>query len=1118
MRMVFRALGLAFFGLSALPPAFAESNLERSSAALLDALAERQMPDAMLWVIDRARVDDSLSADFRATLPFRRAEALIGLSRTEGDAARRAALLDDAARSLDAFLEGHPSGDQAIAAYTQKGNLLIQRGLGAIEQSRRPGQDATQLGNAAIGFFERAVACLKGSVTPDQKQIAAVTTAEDAVIKELRGIDEQIAAIKPPASGKAPAEGKAAEGKAKSAKPPPRLSIAQQKELDRLEELQQKYRGQLLSTRILVGAALYEKSKAFPAGSKESAATLAESTEIFKTIAEKYAATAATAAAYSRFYWGRNLAAAGMHEQAAEVLAPLLAIDGRSPVAVALRAKAVNTSLECWLATAAAAKDPATARRILERLDDGLRGFVLTPAERLPGRRLDAEWLALKFRAATALDELAGRLAPPERNARLVLQRDARKLAIEVAVANRDFSKEARDLAARLGKDLPADAGADRSVAAIVADARVAFTAFQEKQAVVKQLQASGRVAEAEAAATSAAADRDAAIAAVERAVAAGAEADSPADVAAVNSARVMLAYLMYEARRYEEAAAIGGLLMEQHPNAVGSRQAARVALASLQQLAAQAPPGTAQTARATLAACAESMVRLWPAEAEGADAWSVLLNAAIEAHDAAGIVSRIDAFPKDSPRRPEFILRAATALRREAQEARRSAAESKPDDAVIKGWNAAARAALDDGLAALPAAAPPAGQSARVVLSAALARGQMALEDGDRETVTRILEHPVYGPWAAVERGDPAVLQGPLAETTLTVALRHFIETEQLDKAQRAMEALEKAAGTGDESSAKLSAMYLAMGRDLQAQLESLGTGSQADTPEVRDRARRILEGFEKFLEGVSKRDPKTSSQIWVATTYFTLGSGTGTGAVVPKPKAEQYLDQSAAAFGRLLARQDDPQAAAAERADIASFEPSIRLKIAGIHRARGRWDEAQEQMDWLLADSRRQNSLDVQLQAADLLEAAGKAAAAAGDSSRADTLLREAAAGRTAPPIVAWGWSGIATRLSRQAFAGVDDKAAKAREMFFDARLHVADTLLARARLGGSGPDREKRLDAAKTAIAMTRKLYPDLGGDAFQHRFEKLLKAIQREQGAAAPGGFAQLDAESASPASP
>jgi hypothetical protein len=190
----------------------------------------------------------------------------------------------------------------------------------------------------------------------------------------------------------------------------------------------------------------------------------------------------------------------------------------------------------------------------------------------------------------------------------------------------------------------------------------------------------------------------------------------------------------------------------------------------------------------------------------------------------------------------------------------------------------------------------------------------------------------------------------------------------------------------------------------------------------------------------------------------------------------------------------------------------------MANIYKERGKWAEAQQQLDWILADQKRQNSLEIQVQAAELLEAAGRAAGESGDGAKADAFLREAAVGRTSAPAVIWGWGGIANKLSRQAFSGSDEKSLKAREMFFRARLHVAETLLARARLNAQATDRSKRLDAAKTSIAMTRKLYPDLGGEDFRQRFEQVLKEIQKDQGAAIPGGFTQLDEEAAAAATP
>jgi hypothetical protein len=244
------------------------------------------------------------------------------------------------------------------------------------------------------------------------------------------------------------------------------------------------------------------------------------------------------------------------------------------------------------------------------------------------------------------------------------------------------------------------------------------------------------------------------------------------------------------------------------------------------------------------------------------------------------------------------------------------------------------------------------------------------------------------------------------------------------------------------------------------------------------------------------------------VATTYLTLGSGKGTGAVVPKAKAEQYLGRAADVYRQLLDKKDDP--------DVAKFEPSIRLKIASISRERGKWDEAQEQIDWILSDAKRQNSLETQVQAAEILQASADALAAT-DAAAAEAKFREAATGRTGGPVVIWGWSGIANKVGRQAFAGSDDKALRARDLFFTARLNQSACLLARAQLPGKAPDKARELlSKAESAIGMTRKMYPDLGGPAFQSRFEKQLKDVQKQQGSSNPRGFDELDEKAAAAA--
>ena len=89
----------------------------------------------------------------------------------------------------------------------------------------------------------------------------------------------------------------------------------------------------------------------------------------------------------------------------------------------------------------------------------------------------------------------------------------------------------------------------------------------------------------------------------------------------------------------------------------------------------------------------------------------------------------------------------------------------------------------------------------------------------------------------------------------------------------------------------------------------------------------------------------------------------------MVPKTDADGYLRQAAEAYGRLLAKTGDP--------DVTRFEPSIRLQLAGINRRLGDWQGAREQLDWMLADPGRRNSIEAQVLAAEVLKGAATAAA---------------------------------------------------------------------------------------------------------------------------------------------
>ena len=1039
----------------------ATSTMDVSTRRLLDALEERQMPDVALWVLNRIEATADASSDIKKDVPYRRAIALVGTTRTESDSKKRAAILDQAEKEIDRFLDDKPGGAQAIAAYTQKGNLLVERGRSKIEQAKRPDQDVKALQAESLQFFDNAIKSLEGAEGAASESLKKV----DADLAEMK---EKERKAKEALEAAEPAKPKGAKAKP-DAKKTPALSSADVAAMDLLEEKQDSLRGQLLQARLLIAGVLFEKSKALEKDSKEWKQAIEDSTKKYGDLFQKYSSRGV--GLFARYYEGRNYVVLGDRVKALAALSNLRLLEGEAGIVPSLRTKAINSSLECWL-----------EEKKYEEFDERLQKIALTS---VPPAKLDADWLGMKYRAAVLLERRASELADGEKPKRIAIQKDAKKLALEVAKANRDFSKEARDLLAHLENKLPEDQ--DGSVASFkeaMDAARLLLTTMQSKQAEAKQAELAGKTDEVEAAAKEITAGRIKIVEAIRKAM----PLAEDADLDGLNQARYLLTFLMYDSKQLHAAAALGTFLAERYPNSKGSRQAAKIAMASWQQLQKQEVAAWRVDAKTQCMQLAERIMGTWPDDSESADAALIAIASETESQGVDSVLSIIKKLPAQSPRRSEVLLRAGGAMWRKVLEKRRLEQELRPTDKELAEWRLEAAKAIDEGLRLLPedAAASP------VSISAALARCQMAMESGDDEFVAKTLEHPKYGPWTFATGKDVAILGGPLLESTLSVALRYFIQSEQLVKAQQAMDKLESVAGEGEEASAKLTGMYLLMGRDLQAQLENLGAGDGAGSPESKAKAAAILGGFEKFLDGVAKRDPKVSSQIWVATTYLTLGSGKGTGAIASKDKAAGYLAKAAAVYEELLKKGGD---------EITKFEPSIRLKMSNLYREREKWDEAQKHIDWILEDLKRQNSLEVQTMAAELLQVMGEKTV---DKAKADDYLKQAIAGRKNGKSVTWGWGGIANKLSRQAFSGNDEKVLKLRNQFFTARLNITKCRLVRAELAGANSENSKKiLESAFNDIVITYKLYPELGGNDFRKQFNALMEKIQKAQGVATTG---------------
>ena len=163
-------------------------------------------------------------------------------------------------------------------------------------------------------------------------------------------------------------------------------------------------------------------------------------------------------------------------------------LDGEAGFVPGLRAKAINSSLECWLDA------KAYAEKEFKDFDERLLKIAMA---KLSADRLDADWLGLKYRSALMLERRADAV-PDAVRGKSMLQ-NAKKLALEVAKFNKDYAAEARALLEQLGKSLPDDgSGGEESFEASMDAARLALQNMQTKQAEMKQLAAGGKNAEAQ--------------------------------------------------------------------------------------------------------------------------------------------------------------------------------------------------------------------------------------------------------------------------------------------------------------------------------------------------------------------------------------------------------------------------------------------------------------------------------------------------------------------------------------------------------------------------------------------------------------------------------------------
>lgn len=514
-----------------------------------------------------------------------------------------------------------------------------------------------------------------------------------------------------------------------------------------------------------------------------------------------------------------------------------------------------------------------------------------------------------------------------------------------------------------------------------------------------------------------------------------------------LNDARTKLATLYYQQEEYDPAAVLSAFVATKHPDDPSAKYAARLAMASLDQLRRRDQTGAA-FANAELSRVAEFATRRWQDDPLADTAFGVLISAAIKddrLDDAREVLEGV------SPeRRGAFELKLAVA----AWEQARAAGPAAQADAAT-----ALRQALQSG-----------GKAAdSTSATAALLLAQAELSQGDAEAALAALQNDQYGPLTLVEQGSPAVSRAGFAAETHRTALQAYLSTTppRTSDAMRMMTRLEESSG----DKASLTRVYFTLGVQLERQIESLNqAGKTAE-------AGRVGEAFAGLIQriGESSGQLDWTMQQWLSQTYLKLGEQfTG-------EQREKMLNQARQGFSELLDRvKADPAAAPSTTAPLA-----VQMQLGRVLTSLGQHEQAVDTFGAMLAE--RQMMLDVQKSAALALEQWG----ASGEAQQLDNAIRGARPGADGKNVI-WGWSKLAQIAGRAARSQP-----KYRDLYFEAWLHVA-----RCRyLAGeqaTGAAQQKQFDSARRTILLLSRQYPELGGGERRGQFDALMKKIQTAEG--------------------
>lgn len=553
-----------------------------------------------------------------------------------------------------------------------------------------------------------------------------------------------------------------------------------------------------------------------------------------------------------------------------------------------------------------------------------------------------------------------------------------------------------------------------------------------------------------------------------------------------VNLLRFRVAFLYWRVDDLQRSALMGEFIARRYPTHVAARKGAEIAVKAYRKLFTTALQAKEDTASETeqINRMAQYITTRWPNDPEAEEAWTMLIDTAVDNRNVAKAMEFLEQIPKDSPKRAQAELRTGEALWRAYAHAANLQGDARPPQEELDKMVKQAQAILEEGVARAKKSVE-AGTAVNYSLAyCVLSLANIYVGTGQADKAVTCLEDPKIGP-ITLQKAKSPILQDreQFTEALYNTALQAYVGVQQLDKAEQTMAALEESVGKDAEGSTKLTQIYIRLGKQLEETLTRLRNEGK------NDEAKKVAGGFEVFLKKIAERTEGNTfgSLYWVAETFYSMGAAAKAGGKSAEEEANQYFAEAFKTYLAILKRIKDEENFAPGGTDAA-----IKVRLAVCLREMGKFENSLKILVPMLKE--KENRLDIQQEAARVYQAWGK--------EKPDYYQHAIKGGNPeGGRYIIWGWGGIAKRV--MAFMGTNKKYD---EMFFEARFNLAECRLKLAD-SQTGQAKKDALAQAEKDITIIYRLYPSMGGPEWFAKYDDLLKTVQKMRGEKPEGLKAQ-----------